>query len=216
MKKITILCMLFVATFSFAQQDDSSSSDSELRPFRIGLKFGVPNLASLELEYVTPLLNNRVAPFVNYTGYKHPVENTTASLSTFEIGSNIYISKNNEGKGLYGAVSYQSVKASLDILDYSPENNNPTGTIKYDGTSTAKVEYSAVNVKLGAKLGRKFFFRTELGYSFGSLPDEVVIDGTLNGQKVEDRINIEDKLKDVPVISKNGMPIFNIGFGFAF
>lgn len=208
--------MLFIATLSFAQQDDNSSNDSELRPFRVGLKFGVPNLVSLELEYVTPLLNNRVAPFINFTGYKHSVEKTTASLRTFEVGSNIYISKNNEGRGLYGAVSYQSVKASLDILNYSPENNNPGQTIEYDGTSTASAAYTGINLKLGAKLGRKFFFRTELGYSFGSLPDEIVVEGTLNDQKVEDRISIEEKLNDVPVISKTGIPIFNLGFGFAF
>ena len=43
-----------------------------------------------------------------------------------------------------------------------------------------KVSYSGLNVKIGAKLGRKFFFRTEVGYSFGDIPKEIFVEGDLS------------------------------------
>lgn len=210
--------MLLVATYGYAQNDINANSGNDVRPYRIGLKIGVPNAVSLEFEYVTPLLNNRVAPFINYVGGSRNFDNgkTKASLNIFEVGSNIYISKNNEGRGLYGSISYQSISAKSDLKDYEPENNNPGGTIKYDGTSKAKASYNGVNLKLGAKLGRKFFFRTELGYSFGKIPEEIIVTGTYQGNSVQDAYSIKKNIEDAPVVTLNGFPIFNLGFGFAF
>lgn len=210
--------MLLFVVVTYAQNDDNTNSGDDLRPYRIGLKIGVPNAVSLEFEYVTPLLNNRVAPFINYVGGSRNFDDGKAkvSLNIFEVGSNIYISKNNEGRGLYGSVSYQSISGKADIQDYEPDNNNPGGIIKYDGTSKAKSSYSAINLKLGAKLGRKFFFRTELGYSFGKLPEEIIVTGTYQGNSVQDAYSIKKDIEDAPVVTLNGFPIFNLGFGVAF
>lgn len=216
MRKITMFFMLFFAVFTYAQNDDDTITSNDVRPYRIGLKIGVPNVASLEFEYLTPLLNNRVAPFANYIGSRRNFDEIKARLNIFELGSNIYISKNNEGRGLYGSISYQNISGKADIQDYEPENNNPDGTIKYDGTSKTKVSYNGINLKFGAKLGRKFFFRTELGYSFGKIPEEVVVKGTYQGRSVQDVYSIKENIEDAPVVEPNGFPIFNLGFGFAF
>ena len=206
MKKIIFLFIIATSLTIFGQ-----SSTDDLRPYRLGLKMGVPNTASLEFEYVTPLLHNHMSLFVNYTGGKVTVDQVNANLNTFEIGSNIYFAKNREGRGLYGALSYQNVDAKLSIEDYEAED----GTI-YDGNAKTEVSYSGLNVKLGAKLGRKFFFRTEIGYSFGEIPKEIFVEGTFEGEPISETTSIEDEIDDISIISQNGLPIFNIGFGFSF
>ena len=85
----------------------------DVKPFRLGFKFGAPNVASLEFEYVTPALGNRLALFANYTGASFNVDQIDTSSNIFEIGSNIYFSKNREGRGMYGSLSYQSISCLL-------------------------------------------------------------------------------------------------------
>jgi hypothetical protein len=205
--KRSVFAVLLLVSISALGQHNSD----DLRPFRIGLKVGAPNAASFEFEYVTPLLNNRVAPFVNYTGANFKVDQVDASLNIFEIGSNIYFSKNNEGRGLYGTFSYQNINANLEIEDYEAEDGS-----LYEGNAKTNVSYSGLNIKIGAKLGRKFFFRTELGYSIGDIPTQVFIEGNYEGEPASETISVENEIDDLPFIFTNGLPIFNIGFGFSF
>ena len=60
--------------------------------------------------------------------------------------------------------------------------------------------------------GNKFYFRTELGYGFGNIPQEILVTGTINDTPVQ---GIKE-VPDVPGISENGYPLFNIGVGFSF
>ena len=206
MRDFLIFIMILNVSFVFGQ-----FSSNEIRPFRIGVKIGIPNTISLEGEYVTPLLNNRLALFTNYTGFSGTKDQVDANLKTFEVGTNIYISKNNEGSGLYGSISYQQVKAKLEIEDYEAED----GTI-YEGNARAETSLNGVNIKLGVKLGKKFFFRTELGYSFGQLPKEILVEGNFQGEPISEIASIENEIEDLPLIFQNGIPIFNIGIGYAF
>ena len=172
---------------------------------------GAPNAASLEFEYVTPLLNNGIALFANYTGANFKIEQVQSSLNVYELGSNIYFSKNRDGRGLYGALSYQNIAANLKIEDYEAED----GTV-YEGNARTEVSYNGFNIKIGAKLGRKFFFRTEIGYSLGNIPTEIFVEGNYQGEPISETTSVEDEIDDLPFIFQNGLPIFNIGFGFSF
>ena len=68
--------------------------------------------------------------FVNYTGANFKIDQVRTSLNTFEIGSNVYFSKNREGRGVYGALSYQNIRSNLKIEDYEADD----GTL-YDGNA---------------------------------------------------------------------------------
>ncbi len=206
MKRIVCAILMFVSITTFGQNDANN-----LRPYRLGLKIGAPNAASLEFEYITPLLHNSIGLFVNYTGASFKVDQVNTSSNIFEIGSNIYFSKNREGRGVYGALSYQSIRSNLKIENYEAENG-----IIYEGNAKTKVSYSGLNVKIGAKLGRKFFFRTEVGYSFGEIPKQVFVEGNFQGEPISETTSIEEEIDDLPFIFQNGLPIFNLGFGFSF
>ncbi len=205
--KRMICIMLMVGSLTAICQNNTT----DVRPYRLGLKIGAPNAASLEFEYVTPALHNSLALFANYTGANFKVDQVNTSSNIFEIGSNIYFGENREGKGLYGTLSYQNITSNLSIENYEAED----GTI-YEGDAKTKVSYNGLNVKIGAKLGRNFFFRTELGYSFGEIPKEIFVEGNFEGEPISETASIESEIDDLPFIFQNGLPIFNIGFGFAF
>ncbi len=134
MKKVIIICLLFVYSMVFSQETEPDKKD--VNPFRIGVKIGTPNGLGGNVEYVTPLFNNRIALFLDYSFVK---AKDIAKLNYFEAGTNIYIS--NKGRGLYGSFSY----GKLNVEDNSSDNAE---------TYIA----STFNAKLGAKLGKKFYF----------------------------------------------------------
>lgn len=206
MKNILAALLLLMSMTAVGQNDSSN-----LRPYRLGVKVGGPNVASLEFEFVTPALHNSLALFANYTGINYTVEQVNTASNIFEIGSNIYFGKNREGRGLYGSLSYQNISSDLSIKDYEAED----GTI-YEGDAKTSVSYSGLNVKIGAKLGKKFFFRTEIGYSFGEIPKEIFVEGNFEGEPISETASIESEIDDLPFIFQNGLPIFNLGFGYSF
>ncbi|MDA0194567.1 MAG: hypothetical protein O2951_05885 [Bacteroidetes bacterium] len=118
---------------------------------RIGLKLGVPNIVGLNFEYATPALNNKLAAALDFSFIPITIADVDLKFTYFELGANYYFVK--EGKGPYGHFSY--------------------GRIGFDGTytddtygeGTAKVGFSLLNFKLGAKFGNGFYFRPEIGYA---------------------------------------------------
>src|SRR5690554_2331125 len=80
MRIISIFIFLFTSSLAYSQeftkevQTDSLYSLSEtgqhssIKPLRIGLRIGVPNLVTGNIEYVTPLFDNRLALTVDYLG----------------------------------------------------------------------------------------------------------------------------------------------------
>ncbi len=83
---------------------------------------------------------------------------------------------------------------------------------KFESKAEGDLDVNTFNVKIGFKAGNKFYFRTELGYGFGSIPQEILVTGTINDTPVQ---GIKE-VPDVPGISENGYPLFNIGVGFSF
>ena len=177
---------------------------SQEKPIRIGLKIGFPNIVGGNVEYVTPLLNNKLAFAADYSSLKADsyLDPDKGEVSYFQVGVNYYLFK--EGKGLYLSANYGVLDAELILQDIESE----TEYDKY-GTAFASLSNKSVNIKLGAKLGGLFYFRPEVGYGFTSLDPTVDVvvnfpDGTSENQPEE-----------IPEELTKGL-MFNIGFGFSF
>ena len=214
-KIITIplfLCLLLCSLISYSQEEIDTSGEykngnivtkEDINPLRIGVKVGIPSFFTINAEYVTPLLDNRVAFALDYFPLRINILDTEAKFKNFEIGSNIYL-KNN-GKGIYGGFSYYSFNAeATNIQDIDFDD----GTY---GNGKAAIEFNTFNLKIGAKLGKTFYFRIELGYGFGKIPETILItseDG--NSSTTEDIGEV------FSYIGESGVPIFNFGIGYSF
>lgn len=184
--------------------EEITPKERSIKPLRIGAKIGIPSLITATAEYVTPLLNNRVALAIDYFALERDFDGTQIDYTNFEIGTNIYA--NSRGKGFYGGISYTSFSSEGTFLDV--EFDDDAFTI---GDGKANIDYNTLNVKLGIKTGRVFYFRMEVGYGFGTIPTEVVVRG-INDPSLT---SIEE-IPDIPGISDSGIIYFNIGFGFGF
>ena len=198
-----------VQEFTKEVQTDSLYSLSEtgqhssIKPLRIGLRIGVPNLVTGNIEYVTPLFDNRLALTVDYLGISRSFTDGIFRFDNFEAGVNVYF--NNRGKGLYGSVTYLSFRSGVGFEDYDFYEG-------YRANGRADFDFDSFNFKLGAKLGNTIYFRVELGYGFGNIPDYVTVVGTVDNREVTAR----EDIPDVFGVSTSGTLVFNIGFGVAF
>ncbi len=199
-KKLVFVFTVFLFCINVAAQKDSSKTKS-IKPLRIGVKVGVPNIITANAEYVTPLLNNRIALAVDYMSLSKTIDDTNINYNNFEIGANAYLNK--KGKGLYFGISHFSFdgEGTFTEVEFQPD-------IYEDGTGT--IQFNTINLKLGLKMGRVFYSRFEVGYGFGDIPEYIVVTSKTSGQtKLEE-------IPEIPGISKSGLPILNFGFGFSF
>ncbi|MFD2914850.1 hypothetical protein [Psychroserpens luteus] len=195
-----LCCLMLIFSQPLFAQDDDDSTKS-IKPLRIGVKVGVPNIITANAEYVTPLLGNRVALAIDWMSLSKTVDETSINYNNFEIGTNIYFNK--KGKGLYGGLSYFSFDGEGTFTETEFDN----GSIE-DGTG--KIEFNTINLKLGAKLGRTFYFRIEVGYGFGDIPEFIVVTNNDGTQTTSEDI------PEIPGIETSGIPNFNFGIGFSF
>jgi len=173
------------------------------RPIRIGVKIGFPNAVGGHLEYVTPLLGERLAPSVEYTSLKLDswMDPDQGKVDYFGAGLNYYFGSE-PGRGSYVHLGYGSFKGKFVSEGY---NSNASG----DGTGTIDISNNSLNIRIGAKAGGLFYFRPEIGYMFSSLP-----------KIVETRVDYPDgstttEQEELPGILSSGL-MLNIGIGFAF
>lgn len=181
--------------------------NAQEKPFRIGAKVGFPNLVSGNIEFVTPLADNKLAIMIDYSSFsfdfeEEDIENLVLDYSYFEIGLNYYFF--NEGKGLYGSFSYTNM--SLDLTFDGIESDFTNDLV---GSATAGISMNTLNLKIGAKWGGLIYFRPEIGFSFNPLPNTVTAEVHFPDQSIE--IHTEE----IPSELTGGL-IVNIGFGFAF
>lgn len=187
---ISAVLLLCVTSACLAQEN----------PFRIGLKLGIPNIAGLNAEVVTPL--KKLSATGDFSWFGLSFGDSRFRLRYLEIGGNYYFS--DVATGLYGHLSYGNLNAGLDFNNVQSEND-PS---KY-GSASADVGVSLYNLKVGAKLGYSIYFRAELGFAFASVDKTVDVvvtypDGTT-----------EDHSQNVPGLIGGG-PLINLGFGIAF
>ena len=189
-----------------------------VRPFRIGVKTGIPNLISANLEYVLPQLNRKFAISADYSkinmdsgdfGFdtEEGAEIMEQEFDYFEAGINYYFFK--PGKGLYARISYANYGLNGNLPDFAENENGATGDGYLDFSN------NSVNIKAGAKWGGFFYFRPEVGYAFNPFPSSLPIrieyeDGTAENQE----LNLDADSGFLDMIY-NGL-IYNIGIGFSF
>lgn len=194
-----VLAFIFPFLIIYNGQSQTDVDSRSIKPLRLGVKVGVPNILTANAEYVTPLFGNRVAIAVDYMSLSQNISDTDINYSNFEIGSNVYF--NSTGKGFYGSISYFSFDGDGTYTDIEYDNG-------YYGDGTGSIKFNTINLKLGVKLGRTFFFRFEVGYGFGDIPEHVLVTSTTTSQTAYEEI------PEIPGISSSGVPVFNLGIGF--
>ncbi|WP_324719397.1 hypothetical protein [Salinimicrobium sp. HB62] len=217
--KITFSGFVLLAFFSmqtvFAQEtiEPVEERDYKVRPVRLGLKLGFPNVIGGNIEYVTPLFNDRLAVNVDYSNIRSDwflaeedddTETTELNFSYLEGGLNYYFFK--AGKGLYGGLSYGRFKFEGQT-SVEKDGQEGIGEIDYS--------HSSIGIKLGAKIGGLFYLRPEIGYAFDSMPETV--DYTANyedGTSERETYDLVEELAVPDIFFKGFMA--NIGIGFAF
>lgn len=190
-KIIISLIFIIIASTTFA-----------VKPFRLGVKIGLPNVVSLNAEFVLPILNHRIAPTIDFSDFSLSIEDVSADFTYLEAGVNFYLAPN--GKWLYANVSYINMKTNLSYTGL--ESDEIPGL--EDGIATTEVSINTMSFKIGAKLGGLFYFRPEIGYIVTPLDSNVEITATFQG-------HTETQVEEIPS-ALTGSFIFNIGFGFAF
>ena len=208
MKKIvfsSVLLFFFLSTSYSQEEIVTTSNDHNIPRFRIGIKIGAPNIVGGNIEYLTPLFGNRIAPYIDFSTFNLDIDQAELSFNYLEVGSIIYF--NAKGKGLYTSLSYGSFNSDVlaqDAITFEGET--------FTGTAEGDISIQTFNVKLGAKLGRKLYFRTEIGYGIGNIPSEVLVVGNVNGITGEGVIEIPN----IPGITDTGLLLANIGIGYSF
>lgn len=217
MKNIVTVGLLILLLFSptcFAQDTvvkEDEKKEFKVRPFRIGVKIGFPNIIGGNLEYVTPLFGKKLAANAEYSSLKSDWLLSSEEInggdtqdevnySYLDLGLNYYLFK--PGKGLYAGMSYNTIKANATT-------KNP------ESVDYIKEKHSSFNVKLGAKLGGFFYFRPEVGYSFSPLPKKYDVLTVYNDGTQETRTYDWSEAEGPADILFKGF-MANIGFGFAF
>ena len=185
---------------------ESTKLDDEIKRLSIGFKVGIPNIASLGLQYNLPIFNNHLAPFIEYSSYSYDDAEVEGNLNFSEFGASYFF--NESGKGLYVGVGLSSLK--LDVL-----YNNISLDFGKTGSGSTEIALNTTNLKLGLKTGGRIYLRLEMGYGLGDLPTQVTFVASENSNPSYTETTTED-IPDIPGISETGLIIGNIGFGLSF
>jgi hypothetical protein len=203
------IALLFSFNTSYSQDQEVSvkTADSiKIKRFNLGLKLGIPNLLGGSAEILLPLLNNGLAPFVDFSGLDLNTNDIATNLSYLEYGVNYY--PNKKGNGFFLALGRAQFKTDLTFYDLV---FNEAGQSIVGDASTA-FDFNTTNIKLGIKAGSRIYFRFELGYGFGAIPKEVEFTAQSGG--IEEFFS--EPPPPMPGVSSGGIIIGNIGFGLAF
>lgn len=197
-KPLLVLLALICVQFSTAQMESPSS-----KRISVGAKVGVPNILSLNGEFVLPILDNHFAPFIDYGAFDIEDGATDVGLKYTEFGLNYYFGS--KGKGLY--IGAGIAELSTDLIFNDLEFDDGT-----TGSGSVGVDIGTTNLKLGLKTGGVFYFRIEAGYGLGSPPKTIDFTATANGVTE----TFSEPIPEIPGVNESGLLIGNIGFGFSF
>ncbi len=217
---VTIFTLVFFFTNkSFSQnlqKIDTVEIDtiSNLKRFSFGIKMGIPNILGLTTEVILPMFKNRVSPYLDYSSFKLNPDKTSIDLNYTDYGMNIYI--NSKGNGLYASLGSGTLSSLIffENIELTDENGN-----KGIGTAQLKENINTFNIKLGIKSNSKIFFRLEVGYGIGKIPNNLNLTGSFSYEK-DGISNISngssnESFPTIPGIGKNGIIMGNFGFGIS-
>jgi len=229
MKHYLLLPLCLISLLSFGQELDNQSDTFEIKDFQktdsieiykvkrlfVGIKLGIPNIAGLSLEGVSPFFGNRIAPFVDYSSFPVNTVDTDIDLKYAEFGSNFYFG--NQGKGVYVGIGFGTLKPEIIFKEQEFEENGNRGT----GTAVVSTQIKTTNLKLGIKTGGQVYFRLEIGYGIGAIPKTIELNGTFtytdgDGNTQTDTGTETENFPAIPGVSTNGVLVGNFGFGVSF
>ena len=216
---IIINLLIFTSNFSFSQnlqKIDTIKIDtiSNLKRFSFGIKMGIPNVIGLSTEAILPIFKNKVSPYFDYSSFKLNPDETSIDLNYTDYGINIYI--NSKGNGLYASLGSGNLSSLIlfEEIELTDENGN-----KGLGNAQIKENINTFNVKLGIKSNSKIFFRLEVGYGIGKIPNNLNLTGNFGYEKDGMFYNSKgssiESFPTVPGIGKRGIIIGNFGFGIS-
>ena len=206
MKKIFLILSLISTAYVSAQDSSITDGATKSKTISIGVKIGAPNILSLNGEFVLPIFNNHIAPFIDYGSFSLDIENTQADLKYLEYGLNIYFG--NKGKGLYVGAGSGKLTNEFTFNDLTFEDNG----VSLKGSAITSLDINALNLKLGFKSGGLIYFRIEAGYGIGTIPDRLNFTATSGGITE----TFSEEIPEIPGIGSNGFAIGNIGLGVSF
>ena len=206
---IIITTLFFNTSICYSQSDeikDSSLDTIKIKYVNIGVKVGIPNLIGGSVEVLLPVLGNRISPYFDYSGFNIDTDQVGTKLSYSEYGANLYFNK--KGNGFFVSLGKAKFDANLTFneLNFSDDGNSTT-----DSAST-NLNFNTTNIKLGIKTGGAFYFRFEIGFGLGDIPDAINFTATSNGITE----NFSEEIPAIPGLGQGGILIGNIGFGLAF
>ena len=185
-------------------QETIDSLAPKVKRLSVGVKIGVPNIAGLSVEAVTPLLDNRIAAFADFSGFNVSDQETEIGLNYSEFGLNVYLG--NEGSGLYAGIGAGNLSTDLTFYE-----NLDGGR----GKGTTGLDIKTTNLKLGIKTGGRIYFRFEVGYGVTSdIPENITV--TLEEIGGSGRETESFEVPTIPGVGTNGVLVGNFGFGFSF
>lgn len=212
MKKYLLIPIIIISTALNAQTSSDEIEESEIEPkikhFALGAKVGIPQVLSGSLEVVLPILNNHFAPYIDLSSFNADDSGDEFSFFYAEYGLNFYLGE--KGKGIYLSVGQSSLNFDLTFNDLIYSD----GGQSIVGTGTAELNLNTTNLKLGIKTGGTLYFRFELGYALGEIPDSIDFTATSNGITE----SFSEEIPRIPGINDSGagIPLANIGIGIAF
>ena len=211
MKNIFTIAVLFFCFQLMAQDEEKNTNEIEfseeekpIKRISLGLKLGVPNLASGTFEYVLPFLGNHIAPYVNYGTYLLTLDDSDIDLSYTEFGAKYYFNK--KGKGFYAGVGVSSFASSLLYKNVELDGG-------LTGTGSVDLNIDTTIIKLGLKTGGTIYFSLELGYGLGTIPDTLTFNATASNGVSQ---SVNEKIPTIPGVGTGGIIVGNIGLGISF
>jgi len=208
MKNLFFLIFTLTSILSFSQNEeiDTLKIEDKSRLISLGAKIGIPNLASLNGEIVLPILDNHFAPYIDYGAFNLDIEDTESSLNYTEYGINFYFSNN--GKGLYASAGIAQLDSEFTFNNLTFEENGASQI----GSAKTNLDINTLNLKLGFKTGGSIYFRFEIGYGMGSIPESIDFIATSNGITE----SFSEDVPAIPGLNSGGLLISNFGFGLSF
>ena len=182
-----------ITTTSFQEID--SLEVYKIKRVSLGIKLGIPNIAGFSAEAITPILGNRIAPYIDFSSFPVNTDETDLDLKYIEFGSNFYFGDN--GQGFYVGVGFGTLNTDIVFKNIEFEGNGNRGR----GTGTI----NTTNLKLGIKTGGRVYFRLEVGYGIGTIPQEITVNGTET-----------EEFPSIPGVNDKGVLVGNFGFGISF
>ena len=230
MKNILIISFTLLCFVSYGQELEEEVSNEitatsfqeidslevyKIKRVSIGIKLGIPIIAGFSAEAITPILGNRIAPYIDFSSFPVNTDETDLDLKYIEFGSNFYFGDN--GQGFYVGVGFGTLNTDIVFKNIKFEENGNRGR----GTGRINTKINTTNLKLGIKTGGRVYFRLEVGYGIGTIPKEITVNGRFsyedsNGVTQESNGTETEEFPSIPGVNDKGVLVGNFGFGISF